>query len=347
MLGSYRVISSLGKGGMGEVYRASDIKLNREVAIKILPEEFARDTERLARFEREARLLASVSHPNIGAIYGLEKAEVGLFLVLELAEGRTLRARMASGLSRREALEIFHQVAQALEAAHEKGIVHRDLKPENVMITPGGVPKVLDFGLAKAFKEELTTGPMADETSTASFPPSRPGVILGTIPYMSPEQARGQPLDKRTDIWSFGCCLFEALTGKHPFAAETISDVLAAIIGREPDWSLLPPQTPPGVVALVRRCLQKELRHRLHDIADARIELAEALALQSGPVTLPHPAGLDRLPWRGVVSAVLGLLAGSAITFWMVSRPPEIRRVQRFEVELPATAPMALGLGPA
>jgi serine/threonine-protein kinase len=347
VLGSYRVISSLGKGGMGEVYRARDIKLAREVAIKILPEAFARDTERLTRFEREARLLASVSHPNIGAIYGLEKSEGGTFLVLELAEGRTLRERMASGLGRREALEIFHQIAQALEAAHEKGVVHRDLKPENVMITPGGVAKVLDFGLAKAFKEELTPAPPAEETSTATFGHTHPGVILGTVPYMSPEQARGQPVDKRTDIWSFGCCLFEVLAGKHPFAAQTSSDVLAAIIGREPDWSLLPRETPPGVVALVRRCLQKELRYRIHDIADARIELSEAVALQSGPAPFPHPAGLNRLPWRGVATALLGLLAGSAVTFWMVSRPPEVRRVQRFEVELPATAPLALGMGPA
>ena len=208
VLGSYRVTSCLGKGGMGEVYRAEDVKLGRDVALKLLPEALANDKERLARFEREARVLASLSHPNIGAIFGIEKFDGGAtFLVLELAEGRTLRQRLAEGLRLRQTLEIFHQIAQALEVAHEKGVVHRDLKPENVMIGPEGMVKVLDFGLAKALKEELPPAGLAEELSTASYEPTRPGVILGTIPYMSPEQARGQPVDKRTDIWSFGCCL--------------------------------------------------------------------------------------------------------------------------------------------
>jgi serine/threonine-protein kinase len=334
---------------MGEVYRAEDVKLGRDVALKLLPEALAGDKERLARFEREARVLASLSHPNIGAIFGLEKAESGAtFLVLELAEGRTLRQRIAEGLRPRQTLEIFHQIAQALEVAHEKGVVHRDLKPENVMIAPDGMVKVLDFGLAKALKEELPPPETAEEVSTASYEPTRPGVILGTIPYMSPEQARGQPVDKRTDIWSFGCCLFEALAGRHPFAGATVSDVLAAVLEREPDWSELPRETPPAVASLVRRCLQKDARHRLHDIADARIELSEAAALQSGPVPFLPPAARRRLAhWPVFAAAVSGILAGSAIAFWALARPPEIPRVQRFSVELPATAPMALGVGPA
>jgi serine/threonine-protein kinase len=347
-LGGYRVTACLGKGGMGEVYRAQDPKLGREVALKLLPEALAGDEERLARFEREARVLASFSHPNIGAIYGLEKSDDTLFLVLELAEGRTLRRRMEEGLGRRETLEIFHQIAQALEVAHEKGVVHRDLKPENVMITPEGVAKVLDFGLAKAFREEIKENVPAEEISTASYKSTRPGVILGTVPYMSPEQARGRAVDKRTDIWSFGCCLFEALAGRYPFAGATISDILAAILDREPDWSVLPSDTPAGVAALVRRCLQKDVRYRLHDIADARIELAEAMGPQSGPATFaPRTTERMRSLWFVVVPAVLGLVAGAALTLWTVSKPPEVPRVQRFEVELPASAPMALGVGPA
>jgi serine/threonine-protein kinase len=332
---------------MGEVYRAEDVELGREVALKLLPEGFSRDTERLARFEREARLLASLSHPNIGAIYGLERLEGGMFLVLELAEGRTLRERMEEGLGRRAVLEIFHQIAQALEVAHEKGVVHRDLKPENVVITPEGVVKVLDFGLAKAFRDELSVEESSEKSSTATYEPTRPGMILGTVPYMSPEQARGQPVDKRSDIWSFGCCLFEALSGQHPFAGPTISDVLASILEREPDWSVLPPSTPPGVTALVRRCLQKEVRHRLHDIADARIELAEAVALQSGSTSLPAVGASRHSWWRSVVAGLVGVVLGSAATYWSLPPPRESGRVRRFDLELPATAPMALGLGPA
>jgi serine/threonine-protein kinase len=333
---------------MGEVYRAEDTRLRRDVALKLLPEALGGDEERIARFEREARVLASLSHPNIGAIYGLEKADGSTFLVLELVEGQTLRRRMEEGLGRREILEIFHQIVQALEVAHEKGVVHRDLKPENVMITPEGVAKVLDFGLAKAFTEEIKEGVSAEEISTVSYASTRPGVILGTIPYMSPEQARGQPVDKRTDIWSFGCCLFEALAGRYPFAADTVPDVLAAILEREPEWSALPSDTPAGVAALVRRCLQKDVRYRLHDIADARIELAEAVALQSGPVAFgPRVTERGRSLLKIVVPAVLGLAAGIAIALWMVAEPAPVARVQRFEIELPATAPMTLGAGPA
>ena len=233
-LGAYEVISPLGSGGMGEVYRARDTNLRRDVAIKVLPDEFAQDPERLARFEREAQILASLNHPNIAAIYGLEKSDDLTYLVMELVPGETLGQRLSAGaLDVDLSLKLFHQIAQALEAAHGKGIIHRDLKPENIKITPEQRVKVLDFGLAKAF---AATEPTAvSKTATATFEATSLGVIMGTPAYMSPEQVRGQPLDRRTDIWSFGCCFYESLTKQHPFYRETASDVLAAILGSEPD----------------------------------------------------------------------------------------------------------------
>jgi len=273
----YEIIRELGKGGMGEVYLAEDTNLKRQVAIKVLPQPFGLDKERLARFEREARLLASLNHPNIATIHGLEKSDEQQFLVMELVEGDTLADRIMRGsLPTDEVLEVCKQIAEGLEAAHEKGIIHRDLKPSNVKVTPEGKVKILDFGLAKAFHEEPTT-PATDlsKSPTLTDRMTRPGVILGTAAYMSPEQARSHSVDKRTDIWAFGCVLYECLTGKPVLQGETVTDTLALILKGEPDWIKLPANTPSNIRILLRRCLQKDPRKRLRDIGDARIEMEE------------------------------------------------------------------------
>ncbi len=251
-LGPYEITEPIGKGGMGEVYRATDTKLEREVAIKVLPEDVARDAERLARFEREAKVLASLNHPNIGHIYGLEEADGVKALVLELVEGPTLADRIAQGpISLDEALPIARQITEALEAAHERGIIHRDLKPANVKVRPDGTVKVLDFGLAKAvLPEAADSDPSASPTLTAA---TQLGVILGTAAYMAPEQARGKPVDKRADIWAFGVVLFEMLTGRRPFGGKDVSGTLARVIERDPDWTALPTDLPPTLEAFLRR----------------------------------------------------------------------------------------------
>src|SRR2546428_4045852 len=255
-LGAYEILALIGAGGMGEVYRAKDTKLHRDVAIKVLPDLFAKDPERLARFEREAHVLAALNHPHIAAIYGLEEANGSQFLILELVEGETLAERLKAGpLPLTETLTIARQVADALEAAHEKGIIHRDLKPANIKVTPGGVVKVLDFGLAKA------TGELQSPTMTVGS--TQEGTILGTAAYMSPEQARGQAVDKRTDIWAFGCVLYEMLTGHVAFPGETVSDTIVAILEREPDWAALPATTPPMVARLLKRGLEKDPKRRV------------------------------------------------------------------------------------
>ena len=284
-LGRYAVTSLLGKGGMGEVYRARDASLDRDVAIKVLPASMANDQERVRRFEREARLSASLNHSNIAHIYGFEETHEQKFLVLEYVEGQTLAARLTSGpIPVQETLEIGKQIADALEAAHQKGVIHRDLKPGNVMLTPARQVKVLDFGLARALsrdqESEISDGSQAatldSPTITSDF--TRTGVLLGTAAYMSPEQARGRPLDERTDIWSFGAILYECFTGQSLFGGESAADSLGAILHRDPDWDALPSATPPTMRLLLRRCLQKDRRRRLHDIADARIELDEVIA---------------------------------------------------------------------
>ena len=319
-LGGYRLESLLGAGGMGEVYRARDVKLGREVAIKILPREFTSHTERLARFEREARILASLNHPNVCAIYGVEEAEGVRFLILELVHGETLAEKLAKGegLSVGQALNIARQIADALEVAHEKAIVHRDLKPANVKITPDGVVKVLDFGLAKAVagdgsSPDLTLGSDATEGGT------RQGQVIGTAAYMSPEQARGLPVDRRTDVWSFGCVLYEMLTGRVAFAGDTVSDSIARILEREPDWSALPAATPPSIRRLLRRALAKDRKRRLRDIGDVRIEIDEIdEVLPAATVSpLPRPRGriATWLPW---VALVVGALA---VATWESLRP--------------------------
>jgi serine/threonine-protein kinase len=279
-LGPYEIVAPLGAGGMGEVYRAHDARLGRDVAIKALPTAFAADPERLARFRREAQTLASLNHPNIASIYGLEEASDTPHLVLELVEGETLAAHLARGpLAAPEALRLGIQIAAALEAAHERGVVHRDLKPGNVMITPRGVAKVLDFGLAKSDQVRTSSGDSSQSpTMTAHDGATIAGAILGTAAYMSPEQARGKPVDRRSDVWSFGCVLFECFVGRPAFGGETASDLIARILEREPDWSALPAGTPPRVKEIVRRCLRKEAEARPRDIRDVRLELEEIIA---------------------------------------------------------------------
>lgn len=308
-LGPYEVLSPLGSGGMGEVYRARDGKLGREVAIKVLPQSFATDPERLARLEREARLLAAVNHPNIAAIYGMEDSTPAKALVLEIVEGPTLQDWLEKGaIPVAEALPIARQIARALEAAHEKGIVHRDLKPSNIKVDPQGTVKVLDFGLAKAFDRapETTLDFLHSPTLVVT---TQPGVICGTAAYMSPEQARGKAADKRADIWAFGVVLFEMLTGRRLFDGETASDTLAAVLRQPIDWEALPRDTPPAVRRLLRRCLDRDPANRLRDIGDARLEIeAEALRDEEG-TTAPggaHP-GSGAAGW--IAAAALGLAA--------------------------------------
>ena len=283
-LGDFEILGPLGAGGMGEVYRARDPKLGREVAIKVLPEALSRDAERLTRFEREARILASLNHPGIATLYGLENDGGKHFLVMELVPGETLAARIARGpLAIDEAISIFAQIADALEAAHEKRIIHRDLKPANLMLTPEGKPKVLDFGLAKAQAADIPPQDLS-QSPTFTRDATEAGVILGTAPYMSPEQAKGQVVDKRTDVWALGCCLFEALTGKPSFQGDTVSETLAKILEREPRCEALPERTPAGLLSLLKRCLRKDPRRRIHDIADVRIVLEETIEEPSSNV---------------------------------------------------------------
>ena len=324
--GRYEILEHIGAGGMGEVYRAIDKNLGRHVAIKILPAAFAEDQERMARFEREAKLLAVLNHPNIAAIHGLEGSEGRRFLVLELAEGETLQARLNRGaLPVDESLETCLQIAEGLEAAHEKGIIHRDLKPGNIMIRPEGKVKILDFGLAKVYGGE-TKGVDIEKSPTITAKMTEPGVILGTAAYMSPEQARGRAADKRADIWAFGCVLYECLTGYRAFEGETLSDTLAHVLKSEPDWSALPADAPRSVRSLLRRCLQKDPRNRLHDIADARLEIEAILTgpLQGEPAGEERP-GKRRAWFRAAVWAVSGVLVGAVGMVLLLGPRKEMR----------------------
>jgi eukaryotic-like serine/threonine-protein kinase len=370
-IGSYEIVSSLGAGGMGEVYRARDTKLQRDVALKILPETMARDAQRMARFEREAQVLASLNHPNIAAIYGLEESNGIRALVMELVEGQTLAERISvapgfspasvgcksgatmgqgrsgigegsalprepKGLPYEETLPISKQIAEALEYAHERGVIHRDLKPANVKITPEGTVKVLDFGLAKVLDTQDSTATMDMANSpTLSAMATQAGMILGTAAYMSPEQAKGQRVDRRADIWAFGCVMYEMLTGRKPFEGETISDVLAAVIRAEPDWTAIPETTPQAIKKLVYRCLQKDQRQRLQAIGEARITIEETLS-GSASITSPllpgegGPEERDRvrvsplrraLPWAA--GLVVGALVSGLVVWKLAARAPQ------------------------
>ena len=277
-LGSYEILAFLGRGGMGEVYRALDRKLNREIALKILPQAVARDPGRIERLKREARVLATLNHPNIAAVYDLQEVDGNCFVAMELVPGKNLGAKLGrAGLSMRNALLICRQIAEALEAAHERGIIHRDLKPGNVMVTPEGRVKLLDFGIATTITRVNDAAETATQTKFTI-----PGSVVGTSAYMSPEQARGQTLDKRSDIWSFGCILYEVLTGRRLFAGETFSDTIAAVLRDELTLEALPESTPSGIRRLLVRCLRQSTADRLRDIGDARIEIDEALSASPG-----------------------------------------------------------------
>jgi len=339
-IGHYRIAEKIGQGGMGEVYRATDTKLKRDVALKLLPDAFARDQDRMARFSREAQLLASLNHPNIAAIHGIEEAEGKRALVMELVEGETLAERLQRGpMSLEETIAVAKQIAEALEDAHERGIIHRDLKPANAKITPTGAVKLLDFGLAKALEDDapVPSSPNLSQSPTFSAAATNAGVILGTAAYMSPEQARGQKADRRSDIWSFGALVLEMLTGKMAFSGDTVSDVLANVLAREPEWEALPETTPPSVRRLLRRCLQKNVKKRLQAIGDARLLLeeyledphaSEALAL---PVLPREPVWRRALPWAVAGVSVVALAVS---VLWFSPAPAASDLPIRFDTQL-------------
>ena len=335
-IGTYTILSTLGSGGMGEVYRARDTKLGREVGIKVLPSAFTTDRERLARFEREARMLAALNHPHIATIYGLEDVDGVRALVLELVEGQTLEERLTAGaLPLSETLAIAVQVAEALEAAQEKGIVHRDLKPANIKITAAGVVKVLDFGIARVAAQQ--DGKSAGDSPTVTRDHTREGVSLGTAAYMSPEQARGQALDQRTDIWSFGCVLYEMLTGRSPFEGLTPADVIAGVLNHQPDWNALPIATPIHVRHVLKRCLEKDRNHRLHHVADARIYLDEPLVQPSPPaVPIRSRRRFERLLWVSALAVVAVTASAVAVRVSRRSLAAPMGEV-RFEITTPPT----------
>ncbi len=351
-LGPYEILALLGAGGMGEVYRALDSSLGREVAIKVLPEALAQRPERLTRFAREARLLASLSHPNIAVIHGLERSADFYYLVMELVRGETLAERTVRGpVSVREALALFKQIAEALEAAHGQGIVHRDLKPANIMVTPQATVKILDFGLAKVVSRDDSA---ETQSPTLGSAPTMAGVVMGTAAYMSPEQARGDPVDRRTDIWAFGCLLFETVTGRRAFPGRTTSDSIASVLKEEPDWSLAAATAPPKLQHLIRRCLQKSPHLRLHDIADARIEIDEALseltasASHSGTIGVtPKAPPTQRTVWMLTAAAVLaavGAIAG--VGWWRLAAPVPTAPLARLMITLPASQALERGRFP-
>jgi len=363
-LGPYEIVAPLGAGGMGEVYRAADTTLKRQVAIKVLPQTVGADPERLARFQREAEVLAALNHPNIAHIHGLEKSDGTLALVMELVEGPTLADRIAKEpVPLDEAWPIAKQIAEALEAAHEQGIIHRDLKPANIKVRPDGTVKVLDFGLAKALDpgsggSSASGGPAGLTASPTITSPAMTaaGMILGTAAYMSPEQARGKTVDKRADIWAFGCVLYEVLAGRPAFGGETVTDVIANVVRADPAWDALPRETPRRIRDLLRRCLQKEAAKRLRDIGDARLELDEVLRGTDAveETRREHADGrADRVDRRTMLLAsggalMVGALIAGTITWLMFHRRVEATAaIARFTVPVPASAPLDIAtLGP-
>ena len=357
-LGHYEVLHAIGAGGTGEVYRARDARLNRDVALKVLLEVHALDPDRLVRFEREAQLLASLNHPNIAAIHGLEEGPLEggqpgyneatrtvRALVLEFVEGPTLAERIAERpILLDEALPIARQIVDALDAAHEHGIIHRDLKPANIKVRADGTVKVLDFGLAKLLAPPAPDDRVRQPDLTASPTITSPGmmtgagVVLGTAPYMSPEQAKGQAVDKRSDIWAFGCVLFEMLTGRRAFGGDDASDTLASVLKADPVWRLLPADTPPAIRKLLRRCLAKERRDRLADVSDARLEISQALS--TGEVTVDDAPGEPLHFWQRPLAAVVAaafLFAALGLTAWLLARQsaPTVRPPTRFAISMP------------
>ena len=337
-LGTHEIVSLLGEGGMGEVYRATDTSLKRAVAIKILPESVAKDADRLARFQREAEVLASLNHPHIAAIYGLERSGGVTALVMELVEGPTLADRIDDGaIPIDEAIAVAKQIAEALEAAHNQGIVHRDLKPANIKVRPDGAVKVLDFGLAKALEPSglAAAGAVSSPTITSPAMMTAGGVLLGTAAYMSPEQARGKAVDKRSDIWAFGAVLYEMLTGRRAFAGEEIADVLAAVLTREPDWTLLPAGLRPGVATLLRRCLHKDRTQRIRDIGDAWLALDGVF---DGAPLAPQSSVPVRPPWKRALPLAAAAVAAALVTgfaAWSRWPAPDTPKITRFEYVLP------------
>ncbi|HXV76087.1 MAG TPA: serine/threonine-protein kinase, partial [Candidatus Polarisedimenticolaceae bacterium] len=335
----YRLVEKLGEGGMGVVWKALDTSLDRAVAIKVLPEGLSQDPERLARFEREAKTLAALNHPNIAAIHSVHHQDDRRFIVMEYVVGADLATRLARGpVPLDETVELMRQVAFALEAAHAGGVVHRDLKPANIVITPDGTAKVLDFGLAKAFYGDLGASapgnPALSPTVTSAG--TLPGVILGTAAYMSPEQARGRAVDRRADVWAFGCVLYEMLSGEVPFPGETVSDVLAGVLKAEPAWDGLPAATPSGVRRVIERCLRKDPRQRYHDVADLRLDLDERAGRS------PHERGPSRAPASRarVAAGVAGCLALGLLAGWLLAdRWPDRPVADRTTRSIVATDP--------
>jgi Tol biopolymer transport system component len=351
-LGQYELLHLVGAGGMGEVYRARDTKLHRDVAIKVLPELFASDPDRLSRFEREAQTLAALNHPNVAQIHGVLESPAAL--VMELVEGEDLSHRLTRGaIPAEDALPIARQVAEALEAAHDRGIVHRDLKPANVKVRPDGAVKVLDFGLAKAMAGE--SGAVAVPRSMQNSPTftspamTQIGVVLGTASYMSPEQARGKAVDRRADIWAFGCVLYEMLSGRRPFDGETVTDVMSAIVSREPDWAALPRETSPAIVKLLQRCLEKDPRRRLRDIGEARVMLEDPQQAIAGPAAAtPRSSATWLVPTLAVAAAVLAV-ADVALLLNRRTSTVDVapRAVTRYDVQAPDGAALSVVFRPA
>ncbi len=334
-LGHYDVTALIGEGGMGQVWQATDTQLGRDIALKILPDAFAADPDRLARFQREAQVLASLNHPNIAQIHGIEKSDDTQALVLELVEGPTLADRIAKGpIPLDEALPIAKQIAEALEAAHEAGVLHLDLKPANIKVREDGTVKVLDFGLAKVLDTTPEGDPSQSPTLTAAA--TQMGVIMGTAAYMSPEQARGKPTDRRADVWAWGCVLYEMLTGAKPFPGDDTSETIARVIDRDPNWDALPPKLQPSTATYLRRCLEKDPIQRIRDIGDVRLALQGAFGAAAGEsVAQERPAGRWRttLPW--VAGIALGALSAGFAVRNLTPLPPQVRR-DAFVVSLPA-----------